>query len=143
MRLNQATDYAFRAILYLSGLPRGQVVEAKLIAEEERIPMRFLLKIFRLLTKSGIVESYRGINGGYALARPPEEITMLDVIEAIEGPIRINRCLISPGECNKGASPTCPVHEALYSVQQTLTGRFGSYNFRTLSEKARKQGDGG
>lgn len=134
MRLNQATDYAFRAVLHLSRLPRGQVVEAKSIAESERIPIRFLLKILRLLTRAGIVESYRGINGGYALARPPAEITMLDVIEAIEGPIRINRCLISPGECNKGASPRCPVHNALFSVQQAMVDRFSRYNFQMLSE---------
>ena len=60
------------------------MVEAKLIAEEENIPMRFLLKILRLLARAGFVESYRGINGGYALTRPPEEITLRDVIEAIE-----------------------------------------------------------
>lgn len=137
MRLNQATDYAFRAVLYLSCLPRGQVVEAKLIAEEEHIPMRFLLKIFRLLTQAGIVESYRGINGGYALARPPAEISMLDVIEAIEGPIRINRCLISPGECSKKFSPRCPIHHALFSVQHSMADQFSKHNFQMLSEKVK------
>lgn len=137
MRLNQATDYAFRAVLYLSCLPRGQVVEAKFIAEEEHIPMRFLLKILRLLTQAGIVESYRGINGGYALAKPPAEITMLDVIEAIEGPIRINRCLISPEECSKKFSPRCPIHHALFSVQHSMADQFSKYNFQMLSEKVK------
>jgi len=139
MRLNQATDYAFRSVLYLSLLPRGQVVEAKLIAEEENIPMRFLLKILRLLTRAGFVESYRGINGGYALARPPEEITLRDVIEAIEGPIQINRCLISPEECNKKFSSRCPIHAALFSVQQVLTEEFGRYDFGTLSREVKKR----
>lgn len=139
MRLNQATDYAFRAVLYLSCLPRGQVVEAKLIAEEENIPMRFLLKILRLLTQAGIVESYRGVHGGYSLARPPEEITMLDVIEAIEGPIQINRCLISPEECNKKFSSKCPIHHALFSVQQVMVGEFGRYDFGTLSRGVKKK----
>jgi Rrf2 family protein len=139
MRLNQATDYAFRSVLYLSLLPRGQVVEAKLIAEEENIPMRFLLKIMRLLTRAGFVESYRGINGGYALARPPEEITLRDVIEAIEGPIQINRCLISPEECNKKFSSRCPIHAALFSVQQVLAEEFGRYDFGTLSREVKKR----
>lgn len=138
MRLNQATDYAFRAVLYLSLLPRGQVVEAKLIAEEENIPMRFLLKIFRLLTRAGIVESFRGVNGGYALARPPGEITMLDVIEAIEGPIKINRCLISPEECNKKFSSKCPVHHALFAVQQALAREFSRYNFSALTKEVKE-----
>ncbi|MCL6478898.1 MAG: Rrf2 family transcriptional regulator [Peptococcaceae bacterium] len=135
MRLNQATDYAFRAVLYLSRLPRGQVAEAKLIAGEERIPTRFLLKILRLLTHAGIVESYRGISGGYALARPPAEITMLDVIEAIEGPIKINRCMISPEECSKHFSSKCPIHHALFSVQHCMAEQFSKYNFHMLSGK--------
>jgi len=135
MRLNQATDYAFRAVLYLSRLPRGQVVEARLIAGEENIPMRFLLKIFRLLTRAGIVESFRGVNGGYALARPPADITMLDVIEAIEGPIKINRCLISPEECSKKFSRKCPVHQALFMVQQALAREFSRHNFDALNKK--------
>ncbi len=60
MKLNQATDYAFRAVLYLSKLSPGEVVEARIIAEQEHIPMRFMLKILRMLTQAGIVESYRG-----------------------------------------------------------------------------------
>jgi len=143
MRLNQATDYAFRAVLYLSRLPRGQVVEARLIAEEENIPMRFLLKIFRLLTRAGIVESFRGVNGGYALARPPGEITMLDVIEAIEGPIKINRCLISPEECSKKFSSKCPVHHALFSVQQALAREFSRYNFGALTKEVKENIENG
>ncbi|GBF35037.1 Rrf2 family transcriptional regulator [Desulfocucumis palustris] len=137
MRLNQATDYAMRSVLYLSGLPYGQVVEAKLISEEERVPMRFLLKILRQLTQAGIVQSYRGINGGYSLARPPSEITMLDVVEAIEGPIAVNRCLHSPDECNKFFSAHCPVHQALYELQQGMKEHLSRYNFQMLKERVK------
>ncbi|RJQ24882.1 MAG: Rrf2 family transcriptional regulator [Peptococcaceae bacterium] len=132
MRLNQATDYAFRAVLHLSCLPRGQVVEARLIAEEQKIPMRFLLKILRLLTMAGIVESHRGVNGGFVLARAPAEITMLDVVEAIEGPIKINRCLIAPAECSRRAVRHCPVHKTLFSIQQALADEFKKHNFQEL-----------
>jgi Rrf2 family protein len=135
MRLNQATDYAIRAVLYLSGLPFGQVVEAKLIAGEEYIPIRFLLKILRLLTKNGIVESYRGVNGGYALARHPSKITLLDVVEAMEGPITINRCLYAPEECNKNFTAHCPVHEALYELQESMKEHLQRYNFQMLRER--------
>ena len=134
MKLNQATDYAFRAILHLSRLPRGEVVEAKIIAEEEHIPIRFLLKIFRLLTRAGIVESYRGVSGGYALSRAPKEITIKDVVEAVEGPVRINRCLIDPEECNKRSTSRCPLHRALFSIQQTLENELEKYNFEALSK---------
>lgn len=135
MKLNQATDYAFRAVLYLSGLPRGQVVEAKLIAEEQHIPIRFLLKIFRLLTRAGIVESYRGVSGGYALAKSPGEITLKDVVEAVEGPVEVNRCLIAPEECNKRNTARCPIHKALFSIQQYLNRELEKYDFESLSKK--------
>lgn len=135
MELNRATDYAFRAVLYLSKLPRGQVVEAKVIAEEEKIPIRFLLKIFRFLTQAGIVESFRGVNGGYTLTQSPRDITLKDVLEAVEGPIYINRCLIAPEECNKRHAVRCSIHKALHSVQQTLNKELESYNFETLSNQ--------
>ncbi|MFZ5648288.1 MAG: RrF2 family transcriptional regulator [Bacillota bacterium] len=133
MRLNQATDYAFRAVLHLSRLPRGKVVEAKLIAGEEHIPIRFLLKILRYLTRAGIVESYRGVSGGYALAKSPGDITMKDVVEAVEGPIRINRCLIDPGECNRRQTSSCVMHRALFSIQQALARELEKYDFEALS----------
>ncbi|MDI6710973.1 MAG: Rrf2 family transcriptional regulator [Bacillota bacterium] len=133
MILNRATDYAFRAVLYLSLLPAGQVVEGKTISEDERIPMRFVLKILRTLSQAGIVRSHRGVKGGYSLARPPAEITMLDVIEAMEGPVRLNRCLISPEECNKRFTSKCPVHRALYAAQQALRDQFRRYNFEMLA----------
>ncbi|KJS17562.1 MAG: transcriptional regulator [Peptococcaceae bacterium BRH_c4b] len=137
MRLNQATDYAMRAILYLSGLPYGQVIEAKLISEEERIPIRFLLKILRLLIQANIVQSHRGVNGGYSLAKPASAITMLDVVEAVEGPIAINRCLHSPEECNKFFSKHCPVHEALFEMQECMKEHLGRYNFQMLRERVK------
>lgn len=132
MRLNQAVDYAFRAVLYMSSLPKGKVIEARLIAEELKIPIRFLLKILRLLTRAGITESYQGMNGGYSLARRPAEITMLDVIEAIEGPIRINRCLIAPDECNRRATSYCPVHHTLASIQGAIEREFRNRTFEDL-----------
>lgn len=95
--------------------------------------MRFLLKIFRLLARAGIVESYRGVSGGYALAKRPEEITLKDVVEAVEGPMRINRCLIDPDECNKKQASACPMHRVLFSIQESLAGELEKYDFKTLS----------
>lgn len=135
MILNQATDYAFRAVLHLSHLPVGEVVEAKVISESQHIPLRFLLKILRVLAKAGIVKSFQGMGGGYALAKKPCEITLKDVLETIEGPIRINKCLIDPDYCNKQATPHCPVHHVLASIQQTIAQEFDKYNFAQLIKK--------
>jgi len=134
MKLNQATDYAFRAVLHLSSLPRGKVLEARVIAEQQQIPMRFMLKILHMLVQAGIVESFRGVGGGYALAKAPREISLRDVVEAVEGPIYINRCLIAPEECNKRNTAHCSVHNALRSVQQAINQQLEECDFETLSK---------
>lgn len=133
MRLNQATDYALRAVLYLARLESGTIAEAQTIAVHEQIPMRFLLKIMRSLVQAGLVKSYRGTSGGFALARPAGEITLLDVVETVEGPLRINRCLVDPGYCNKHGAPNCPVHLALSSVQETLRLELRRHTLATLA----------
>ena len=85
MRLNQATDYAFRMVLYLASLPEGTKITGAALAEKQNIPERFLLKIMRSLTKAGIMKSYRGVEGGFALQRAPKDITLFDIIDAVEG----------------------------------------------------------
>lgn len=132
MHINQASDYGFRAVLYLAQQPRGEVVEAQTIAQNQVVPMRFLLKIMPSLIKAGIVRSQRGVGGGYTLARDPRDITLLDVLEAIEGPIHLNRCLIDKAYCSKQGAPNCKVHRALADIQQKLNHEFSRYNFADL-----------
>lgn len=132
MYLNQATDYAFRAILHLAEQTKGKVVDAQSIAKKEHIPMRFLLKIMPSLIKAGIIGSQRGVGGGYYLAKDPAKITFFDVVEAIEGPIAVNRCLLDPGFCTKNGAPHCKVHLALADVQAKLVAELRSHNFRDL-----------
>jgi len=134
MNINQATDYGFRAVLFLSQQPSGEIVEAQTIANSQVVPMRFLLKIMPSLTKAGIVRSQRGVGGGYALARNPKDITLLDVVEAIEGPIYLNRCLINEDLCSKQGPPCCKIHQALAEIQQRLSNEFESYTFADLIE---------
>ncbi|ATW23658.1 RrF2 family transcriptional regulator [Candidatus Formimonas warabiya] len=132
MRITQEGDYALRVVLYLSKLGLDERIEARVISDQERIPLRFLLKLLRKLTMAGIVKSYRGIGGGYAIARRPEEISLKDVIEAIEGPIYVNRCLYDPGFCNLNRAHICDVHRALDKIQSRLIQDLGEINFRDL-----------
>lgn len=134
MQINQATDYSFRVVLYLSTLPRGEVVEAQTIAQTQCIPMRYLFKIMPSLTRAGIITSQRGVGGGYVLAKDPAEISLLDVIEAIEGPIRLNRCFIDEHYCSRNGPPDCPVHQALAGIQQRLNADFNKVVFSDLLE---------
>lgn len=132
MRLNQATDYAFRIVLFLARQKPDSIIDARRISETEQIPIRFLLKTIRLLTHADIVRSYRGIKGGYQLAHPPAEITLKDVVEAVEGPITVNKCLMNAKECNKDATDWCPIHRALANVQRVTNEELAKYDFATL-----------
>ena len=134
MQLTQATDYAFRAVLHLA-TSSEEIVRAQIIAEKEEIPMRFLLKIMRSLIGVGIVKSYRGVEGGYGLGRPAEAITLWDVVEAVEGPSTINRCLKSKEYCSKNWSQPCPVHQALNKIQKSLETELKGYNFSELAKE--------
>lgn len=124
MQINQATDYGFRAALYLAGRPDLFWVDAQTIAQAEKIPMRYLLKIMPALIKAGIVKSQRGAGGGYGLARDPAQISLLDILTAIEGPITLNRCLLDARLCSKEGPPHCKVHQALHTIQQHLNQDF-------------------
>ena len=132
MQLNQATDYAFRVIMHLASLPTGEIVKSQTIAEEQKIPVGFLQKIMRALTQGGIVKSYRGIDGGFALGKSPVEISLLDVITIMEGPVDLQRCLKETSACNKGCAPQCPVHTALAVIQNDFTQALGNVNFASL-----------
>lgn len=136
MKITQEADYGFRVVLYLSKLGYGEKIEAKVISEEENIPLRFLLKLLRKLTQKGIIKSFRGINGGYSLNKQPKDISLRDIIEAIDGPIYINRCLYDPDHCNLKRSNKCSVHKALSRIQVKLINELESIHFSDmLNEK--------
>lgn len=135
MQLNQATDYAFRVIMHLATLPKDEIAKGQVIAEEQNIPPGFLQKIMRALTQGEIVKSYRGIDGGFALAKSAMEISLLDVITIMEGPVDLQRCLKDTSACSKGCAPQCPVHSALAMIQNDFTQALGKVNFSSLSSK--------
>jgi Rrf2 family protein len=87
MRISAKTDYALRAAAELAAAPEGRPVKGERLATSQEIPLRFLENILLQLRHAGIVESRRGSDGGYRLARPPAEITLADVIRAIDGPL--------------------------------------------------------
>jgi len=137
MQLNQATDYAFRVILHLSSMPPGSVVNGQRIADTQQIPAQFLQKIMRALCRGGLVNSYRGIDGGFQLARLPEAITLYDVIVALEGPLGIHPCLANSDHCTKGegGAAACAVHDALASIQNDLVRQLRAVDFAVLRQQ--------
>ncbi len=133
MRLTRGADYGSRGILYLARQPRDRVVLISEIASAQGVPESYLAKIFQDLAKAGLVRSHRGARGGFTLARSAEEITLRQVIEAIEGPLSLNRCLDPREGCDN--CTVCPVHVALSAAQSMLISALESVTLRSLAER--------
>jgi Rrf2 family protein len=122
MRLTRAGEYAVRCSLYLSSKGSGGIITRKEICHEMEIPGQFLTKIAQQLAKAGILEIVQGAKGGYRLLIPSEVLSLLDVIEAMEGELFLNDCVLRPESCFR--SPLCAVHQvwekARNDLRQTL-----------------------
>lgn len=138
MKLNQATDYGFRMVLYMSILPYGTKITGAELSKALSIPNRFLLKIMRNLTRAELIKSFRGVDGGFTLAKKPNEITLVDVIDAVEGTTYLQTCLYDPQSCSRGCNGICAVREAFMSVNREVVERLGSVNFETLAAREKE-----
>jgi Rrf2 family protein len=96
LRLTRAADYAVRAMIHIGSLPKNSVALKDDIAEAQHIPPSFMAKILRQLVKTGLLRSARGVHGGFGLARAADAINLLQIVEGIEGPIRLNDSKGSP-----------------------------------------------
>ena len=118
MRLELSSEgrYAFRALIYLAQI--NARVTADRISAEAVIPRRLLARIMARLSRAGLVESSQGRGGGSRLARPPQEITLREAVEAAEGPFNVTRCIMQNRNC--GEAPPCAMHEAWLEGQQAI-----------------------
>jgi Rrf2 family protein len=132
MQITRQADYALRAVRYLAqqGPNQRAATSVVVVAKEMKIPPSFLAKIISQLSISGLVQTSRGAHGGVMLARPPEEITLLDVVEAIDGPVLLNECVGEPGKCE--FSEECAMHPVWMEAQQLLTKRLRETTFAQL-----------
>ena len=99
LQISRKIEYGLRAMIFLASQPLDEVVPFREVARRMDVPEDFLAKILKTLLGKKMVRSTRGAHGGYALARPPREISMLDVIEAVEGPVKVNVCQDSHDAC--------------------------------------------
>ena len=130
MQITRQADYAVRAILYLAQIENNERVATSSVAKEQKIPSSFLAKIIAQLSIAGLLDTLRGAHGGVRLAREPRNITLLEVVEAIDGPIQINVCVEAPGNCP--LEPTCSVRRVWCDVQNELVTRLRNTNFAQL-----------
>ncbi len=124
LEITRQADYALRATMEVARMDFGERTPTATIAEAQNIPLPFLAKIVSQLVVRGILEATRGASGGVSLARPADTITMLEVVEAIDGPITINRCTRDPSVCE--FSMTCPFCEIFTDAQQMLVNKLAN-----------------
>ena len=136
LRLTRAADYAVRAMMHIGSLPEDSVALKDDIADAQHIPPSFMAKILRQLVKTGLLRSARGVNGGFALARDPGKISLLDIVEGIEGPIHLNDC--TPDLDNCALSHDCPVSTVWLEVQNQMTALLRATTLEALLAAPRR-----
>jgi len=129
MHISRKSDYALRALAYIAGQKPEKKSSISEIAEAEAIPRDFLAKILKELTRSGILKSFQGVTGGYQLAKPRETISFLDVLEAMEGPLKVNLCAGSDVDCGCNRFDTCTMKTFWVEVQDSLKKTLTAANF--------------
>jgi len=136
-RLSRSADYAIRGLLYLSLNYGGGKMSIEEISRAKDIPASFLSKLFQTLAKKGFLRSVRGPEGGFTLTKPPRDINLMEVIEAVEGPIFLNDCLIQKGFCPQ--DEVCPVHDVWKETQRKFLDDLKGYNFEQLAAAGREK----
>jgi Rrf2 family protein len=126
MELSRVADYGVRAVMYLSLAPRG-LCRTQDVSEAMQVPKAYLSKVLQELGKRDIVRLKPGVNGGVCLIPDPANLTLLEVVEAMEGHLAFTRCSYAPGECS--FSTACPVHQFWMDLQRLVVERLGSVTF--------------
>jgi len=127
MQITRQADYAVRAVLYLAKIGEDRRAATSQIAQEQQIPPSFLAKIVSQLSVAGLLQTSRGARGGVSLARSPEDISVLEVVEAIDGPILLNECVANQGSCTFG--DTCSMRPLWCDTQAELVNRLKATTF--------------
>jgi len=138
LQITRQTEYGIKTMIELAQSPEGQFISARTISERQEIPETFLHKTLQLLSRAGLVVTQRGVQGGVRLAVAADEITILDILNAIEGPLAINVCL-SPGyPCNN--KQDCKLRSILSRAQDALTAELSR---ETLADIVSSYNEGG
>ncbi len=130
MHMTQEADYAVRIVYCIA--ESGTRCDARTISEKMGVSLRFSLKILGKLVGSGILKSYKGQSGGYELARPPQDITLCDVIETVDGPYVINRCLRDGHDCSMNDTAACAFRHIYADISSTITKKLSDVTFEKL-----------
>ncbi|MEW5827852.1 MAG: Rrf2 family transcriptional regulator [Chloroflexota bacterium] len=137
LRINRQTDYAVRVVLALAQHPAETRLSSAEIGREMLIPPTFLPRIVAQLAQAGIIITYPGRDGGLKLSRPPENITLWEVVNAFEGPLMLSECLLSQQACPFESN--CMVRPRWGRLQAVILKELSTTTFRDLAEEAAAQ----
>ena len=133
--IRRSSDYALRGLIYITSFPMGKILCLSTIAENVNVSPIFLHKVFQKLCKAGLLVSHRGIRGGFSLAKHPSRITAGEIVEILQGPIALNRCLKEKGTCSRSAR--CSVRKSLQVLQKEFVNSFYKLTLTKLAKEAR------
>jgi len=133
LKLTKKADYGLMALKYLAEHPETAAHSAKDISDVYGIPPQLLAKVLQRLTKTGLLKSHAGMNGGYALSRDAREISAFEVIHAIDGPFFITSCTKGANGCE--LTPSCTIKEPLARVNETIAGVLKSISIYDLADR--------
>jgi Rrf2 family protein len=132
LQLTRRAEYAIRALLDLTLHQNEQPVMSKQIAARQDIPIKFLFQIIPDLKSAGLIVTTRGNGGGIYLNKQPDKVNIRQIVEAIEGPIALNQCLIGLDSCNR--RPSCPLHKVWRDAQESMLAVLESTTLAGLAE---------
>jgi Rrf2 family transcriptional regulator, iron-sulfur cluster assembly transcription factor len=134
---SRSAGYAVQALTYLAGQPSGKLTGAREISVAAQIPMPFLWKILRTLNQKKLVRSFKGVRGGYELARPAEKIAVSEVLAACPDARRAVTCVLGLDQCNN--SQPCPLHSSWKNVRKQIDDLMQGTSLADLSRNSRRQ----
>ena len=133
LQIRRETDYAIRCIYYLA-VREKEIIMVDAIAREMSVPKSFLAKILQRLSRADLVKSYVGVQGGFSLTKKPGQITLYDVIAAIEGPVAMNKCTVNKKSCSLSSS--CKIHPIWVQVRKDIEKVLKKSTFESIKSSA-------
>ena len=140
MIYSRSAEYAIRALVHIAAVPAGEYALVRHVAAEAGIPAHFLAKILQDLARDGFLKSSKGPHGGFRLALPAEEISMLRIVDAVDGAGRYDRCIGGNLECNRRVA--CGMHDSWMELRSRIMDYLGGTSIaglaKALGEKRRR-----
>ncbi len=133
LELTKRADYAIRAVLALARAAEGERLSVRQVAADQRIPVRFLPRVMSDLVRAGLIEGATGRTGGYRLGFRASDVSLLDIVEAVEGDSRRRTCVLRGGQCL--SADVCDVHVVFVAAQEALLGQLAAASVGELIAK--------